>query len=504
MHHASSAMHEIHHFPARVLTACLPLLAAAQSSSHTADDLGNLPVPSWGKAVIDSFEKPLHPIIGGVAPGGGIGFGVGYDSPDDSRWYREAEAMVTVRRYWSLQGEMGRRSSSRRSQIGVFGGVRHMSRIDFFGIGSRTLFDDRSAFRLRESTLGLRGSHRVVPAVKLGGSVAAYLPDLGRGANRSVPSIEQLFSRIERARRFVRRAVFGRYRGYVEFTHPALADPLLEATEQLWRRRIRSPLKPFATTTTAGTTFSDGKRNCSSAFRAFDPGHRLTLHGLRRVDQRRRRCAVLHALHAGRQRRPEGVQARHARQRRYSRDAARLPKLPLPRPQPAADAGGISHPASSNTCTRRCSSTRARWRRAHRRCSARSESQPASASVTCAKAERLGGWMWASAAAKACTCSGASERFSTETGSGGVFENDCENPSRPRFRTRQLRGLPSFLLCRFSCRSQPSCRFRSSPSPLRTVSRNCLAAARSLTMTPTSRRLSSSMARKLMLPRNIS
>ena len=125
------------------------------------------------------------------------------------------------------------RRAARR--LGVFGGVRDMSRIDFFGIGPRTLFDDRSAFRLRESTLGLRGSHRVVPAVKLGGMVAAYMPDLGRGANRSVPSIEQLFSESSVPGGLSAEPVFGRYRGYVEFMHPALADPASGGNGQLWR-----------------------------------------------------------------------------------------------------------------------------------------------------------------------------------------------------------------------------------------------------------------------------
>src|SRR5688500_14212388 len=97
----------------------LPLPAAGQNpqASDTDFDFGDLPIPSWGRAILDSFSKPLHPVIGGVASSGGVGVGIGYDSPDDERWFREAEAMVTVRRYWSLEGEVGRRSRSKRSQI---------------------------------------------------------------------------------------------------------------------------------------------------------------------------------------------------------------------------------------------------------------------------------------------------------------------------------------------------------------------------------------------------
>src|SRR5687767_5447248 len=123
----------------------LPQLVGAQTSS----DFENLPIPTWAEPVIDSFGKPVHPVIGSVASGGGLGFGIGYDSPDDERWYRNAEAMVSVRRYWSLSGEVGRQSLTKRSQLGVFGVVRHMNRLDYFGIGPNTIFDDRSAFRLR-------------------------------------------------------------------------------------------------------------------------------------------------------------------------------------------------------------------------------------------------------------------------------------------------------------------------------------------------------------------
>ena len=82
----------------------VPFMAAAQDAqtTNTPEDFGNLPVPGWGEAIIDSFSRPVHPVIGGVAAGGGLGFGVGYDSPEGTRWYHAAEAMLTVRRYWSL------------------------------------------------------------------------------------------------------------------------------------------------------------------------------------------------------------------------------------------------------------------------------------------------------------------------------------------------------------------------------------------------------------------
>ena len=193
-----------------LLVALLPLPVAAQNAqSGTADDFEGLPVPSWGKAVIDSFDKPLHPIVGGIGAGGGVGFGLGYESSDNDLWYREVEGIVTVRRAWAVQGEFGRRSSSNRSRLGMFGGVRHLNRIDYFGIGSQTPYGDRSAFRLREMTFGTRGTHHVTPAVRLIGTAAVYVPDLGRGANPSVPSIEERFSESTVPSGFSTEPVFG-------------------------------------------------------------------------------------------------------------------------------------------------------------------------------------------------------------------------------------------------------------------------------------------------------
>ena len=157
-----------------------------------------------------------------------------------------AEAMVTVRRYWSLEGEVGRRSLSKRSQIGAFGAVRHMGRLDYFGIGPQSLFDDRSAFRLRETTFGTRGWFQAAPAVRVGGSIAAYMPDLGPGSSPSVRSIEEVFTPIS-VPGFDAEPTFGRYRGFVEFLHPVADPAVLDESDTLSRRlpsRVRGRARP--------------------------------------------------------------------------------------------------------------------------------------------------------------------------------------------------------------------------------------------------------------------
>jgi hypothetical protein len=262
-----------------VCAIALPLSASAQNSqTDSSSGLADLPIPGWAQEIGESFSKPVHPVIGGVASSGGVGFGVGYDSPHDTGWYQDAEAMMTVRRYWSLEGEVGRRSSSKRSQIGAFGAVRHMGRLDYFGIGPNTVFEDRSTFRLRETTLGARGWFHAAPAVRVGGSVAVYMPDLGPGTHPSVPSIEKVF-RTSAVPGFGAEPTFGRYRGFVEFLHPADdgSDEVDEPGGYRWGYQLA--FEAVRDYDTGRHDFHRWETEVRQSFPGFMTGQRLTLHG---------------------------------------------------------------------------------------------------------------------------------------------------------------------------------------------------------------------------------
>jgi hypothetical protein len=253
----------------------LPQPARAQDSSEAK----NLPIPGWAEPVIDSFSKPLHPVIGSVASGGGIGFGIGYDSPENKTWFQSGEAILTARKYWSLEGEIGRRSVTSRSQIGAFGAVRHMDRLDYFGIGPSTVFEDRSAFRLRETTIGTRGWFRPLPAVRLGGGVAMYKPHLGRGANRSVPSIEERFSG-SLVPGFDAEPVFGRYRAFAELVYPAVrADMRNEEEPDRYRGAYQVAVEAVRDHDAGRHDFHRWETEIQQRIPGFGPGQRLTLHG---------------------------------------------------------------------------------------------------------------------------------------------------------------------------------------------------------------------------------
>jgi hypothetical protein len=260
----------------------MPLSGSAQTppqetESTSAGDFGDLPVPSWGRAVIESFEKPLHPVVGGVASGGGIGAGLGYDSPDSERWFQEAEAIVTVRRSWLVAGEVGRRSLSRRSQIGVFAGIRNMNRI---GLGPGARFDDRSAFRLRESIFGTRGWYRPTTAVRVGGSVSMYFPDLANGRHAGIRALDAVFSEAT-APGLTAEPTFGRFRTFAEYITPAPAsyDVALLDGFNSYRGAYQVAFEAIRDFDTGRHDFHRWELETQQRLPGLVEGQRLTLHG---------------------------------------------------------------------------------------------------------------------------------------------------------------------------------------------------------------------------------
>jgi hypothetical protein len=258
-----------------------PTIAAAQSNSEEkapAADIQGLPIPSWVEAIIASFNEPAHPVVGGIAPGGGIGVGFGYTTPRENRWFHDAEAMVTFNRYWSLEGETGVRSARGRSQIGAFGQVRHMGHLDYFGLGPNRIPFDRSDFRLRETTVGARGWFSPAAPFRIGGSAAMYLPDVGPGSNPSVLPIELVFA--DRAvPGLTAEPTFGRYRGFIEVVHPIVrgADP--EYTYDGYRGAYQLAVEAVRDHDSGRHDFHRWEAEVQQRIPGFSAGQRLTLHG---------------------------------------------------------------------------------------------------------------------------------------------------------------------------------------------------------------------------------
>jgi len=217
-----------------------------------------------------AFNKPLHPVVNGVASGGGLGVGVGYDFPSRGRWETTTQAIVTVRRYGSAEFDTAYRGD--RLQFEGYARLREMTQLGFFGPGMDSVVADRTNFRLRDPVIGALGSVRVVPWMAVGGRVEALWPDVGRGRSTRHPTIEARFGEGE-APGLTEQPRFGRYQGFVEFQAPASIG---QALNQGGRYRIAYGI--FEDQQFDRFTFSRLDLEAQHKFALFGPHRRLTLH----------------------------------------------------------------------------------------------------------------------------------------------------------------------------------------------------------------------------------
>src|SRR5688572_9185433 len=168
--------------------------------------------------VADVFTQPLRPVVKGVAADGGLGAGIAYDFPKQGRWQTSAEAVMTVRGFWSTQLTTSRHTS--RTSLVAYGRVRDMGSLSFFGPGTNSVPADRTLFALREPVVGAVGSVRLSPWVTVGARVEELWPQVAGGGNPRYPSIETRFGEAD-APGVALQPRFGRYDMFVDLTSDA-------------------------------------------------------------------------------------------------------------------------------------------------------------------------------------------------------------------------------------------------------------------------------------------
>lgn len=166
------------------------------------------------KHVYDKVSSKDGPrlVVGGVAPGGGLAGGVGYGYRGRSGdWQRQfdASARVSVKGYWMLDAnlrltkaqstftkcsdEWGPQSALK---LDLYGQVRDMRRLDYFGVGPETREQDRAVYHYREGVVGADISK---PSASLcwldvGGAVEGIFPDLRPIGDPAVRSVERVYN----------------------------------------------------------------------------------------------------------------------------------------------------------------------------------------------------------------------------------------------------------------------------------------------------------------------
>lgn len=215
------------------------------------------------------FDPPLHPVIGGVAPGGGLGAGLSYSSPGKGPWNASAKALYTWNNYWLAEAIAGYKN--RRAQLEAFGRVREMTQLDFFGSGPNSNLFNRTSFSYRDPVIGAHGKFLVTPWLALAGRVEEIWPS-ARSGKRS-PTIEQRFPPAETPGLFFH-PVFGRYQGAVDIHIPA---PPGDAFYQGTKSRVTYAIYDQQDADLFNFTRLDVE--AQQVFTGFGRLHRLTLSG---------------------------------------------------------------------------------------------------------------------------------------------------------------------------------------------------------------------------------
>lgn len=220
-------------------------------------------------AVRNVLERPLHPIVSGIAPGGGMGAGVGFDAPGHGPWIASAQALYTINQYWQAQGILG--FKNRRAHVEAFGRARDMVRLSYYGPGPNSNEFDRTSYSYRDPVIGAHGGFRVTPWLTLGGRVEHIWPYARSGERQ--PSIEQVFTSSDAVGLFSKPR-FGRYQASVEARIPAaVGDGFYQGT------RARTAYAIYDDRTLDLFNFKRFDIEAQQTFAGFAPHHRLVLSG---------------------------------------------------------------------------------------------------------------------------------------------------------------------------------------------------------------------------------
>ncbi len=192
---------------------------AAQQAPQAPRTEGKEPAGTGlAKKAANAFTQPLHPVVKGVASGGGIGAGIGYDFPRRGNWETSAEGVLTINGYWST-GLTATRETS-RTRLVAYGRVRDMGALSFFGPGTNSAFDDRTLFSLRDPTVGIVGSIRLSPRVTAGARVEELWPQVSGAPSSSLPGTDARFAEAQ-APGLADQPRFGRYHAFVDLISDA-------------------------------------------------------------------------------------------------------------------------------------------------------------------------------------------------------------------------------------------------------------------------------------------
>jgi hypothetical protein len=145
-------------------------------------------------------------VVGSVVPGGGLAAGVGYGHRSfGPNWQTEfnSSGRITYRKYWEIDANLRltKTSSSTTAspdlgnlKSNIYGFVKDMPRLNFFGVGPETRTDDRAVFHYREAVVGADISQPLNRWLDIGGAVEGIWPDITEIDDPTITSVERNYT----------------------------------------------------------------------------------------------------------------------------------------------------------------------------------------------------------------------------------------------------------------------------------------------------------------------
>ena len=206
-----------------ILLISLTLLSCAIAHAQTPPPAAPVPTPfatdpcgesgfeSWLKCQKKRYDKLTQKdgfrlVVSSVAPGGGLAGGVGFGHhTNDPNWRTDfvSSARMSVKKYWELDANLRltKTSSSTTApsdlgnlKVNIYGLVKDMQRLDFFGLGPESREQDRAVYHYREGVVGGDIAQPITPWLDIGGAVEGIWPNIVTISNPTVTSVERKFT----------------------------------------------------------------------------------------------------------------------------------------------------------------------------------------------------------------------------------------------------------------------------------------------------------------------
>jgi hypothetical protein len=141
-------------------------------------------------------------LLGGMRSGNGTTFVLGYRRVDlwDEKVAFRVTARGTPRAAYMFDAEVdfSRLTPLRRGELRVYAKYENSPQMDYYGPGQDSRKEDRTSYRLEDTSIDLRGRYRVWKGLWLGFTGGFYAPNTGPGKRDGFPSTEEKFTPVRR------------------------------------------------------------------------------------------------------------------------------------------------------------------------------------------------------------------------------------------------------------------------------------------------------------------